>query len=301
MQRFPVVRSRLMAGQVLLALLCLALAGSSAWRLLIFPPDAWAAVGLAVLAAALFLIPAVAYRIYLLGTAYYGITNSGALQFQFGPRREIIPIEEIEEIRSGGKIPDSLRSAGPGWWGTWQGRVAVDREDPTDWIATDRGQFLLLLVSKNHRWAISPSDPAEFARQLTELSTRGSLEKVEPFSYRPSPIILDILKTRPALVSLIGGWLLIVALGAFLLAVQPIMPTDQPFRFNPSGAPDSRGDPLRLMILPFTGGAVWLLNAILGWRAWRTDQRLAAYSLWIAACAIAVGLWIAAILLMRAH
>jgi hypothetical protein len=299
MQRFPVVRSRLIAGHLLLALLCLALAGLSAYRLLAFPPDALSAAGLAILAVASFLIPSVAYRIYLLGTAYYGITPSGALRFQFGTRKEVIPIEEIEEIRSGGKIPDTFRNAGPGWLETWQGRVAVEGEDPTDWIATDRRQFLLILVSKNRRWAISPSDPAAFARRLTDLSTRGSLEKIEPVSIRPSPFILDILKTRPALGSLIGGWLLIVALGVFLLAVQPTLPTDQPFRFDPSGTPASRGDPARLLILPLTGGAVWLLNAILGWRAWRTDQRLAAYSLWIVACAIAAGLWVATLLLLR--
>lgn len=301
MQRFPVVRRRLIAGHLLLALLCLALGGLSAYRLLAFPPDALSALGLATLAVVAFLIPSVVYRIYLLGTAFYGITPAGALQFQFGTRKEMIPVEEIEEIRSGGKIPDALRKTGPGWWEAWQGRVVVDGEDPTDWIATDRGQSLLLLVSKHRRWAISPSDPAAFARRSTDLSAQGSLEKIEPISIQPSPFILDILKTRPALVSLIGGWLVIIALGVFLLAVQPVLTPNQPFRFDPAGIPASRGDPARLLILPLTGGAVWLLNAVLGWRAWRTDQRLAAYSLWIAACAIAAGLWVATLFLIQAR
>jgi hypothetical protein len=85
------------------------------------------------------------------------------------------------------------------------------------------------------------------------------------------------------------------------LAVQPVLTPDQPFRFDPAGIPASRGDPARLLILPLTGGAVWLLNAVLGWRAWRTDQRLAAYSLWIAACAIAAGLWVATLFLLQAR
>jgi hypothetical protein len=300
MQRFPVVRGRLLTGHLLLAALCFALAGVSGYCLLAFPPGLLSAAGLAVLAAVSLLIPAVVYRILLLLTAQYGITSTGALHIRFGTRSEVIPIEEIEEIRSGGKISDGLRKAGPGWLETWQGRAAAEGEEAVDWIATDRGSPLLLLVSKNRRWAISPSDPAAFARSVTDISAKGSLEKVESESTQPPPFILDILKTRFALASLAGGCFLIVALGVFLLAMLPTLPLSQPFRFNPSGLPSSLGDPTRLLILPFIGGAVWLLNAILGWRAWRTDQRLAAYALWVGASAVAGGLWVATLLLLRA-
>jgi hypothetical protein len=300
MQRFPVVRGRLLTGHFLLAGLCIALAGISLYGLLTFPPGAISAAALAVLAGVLVLAPAVAYRVYLLLTAWYEILPTGALRIRFGALREVIPLEEIEELRSGGKVSDALRKAGPGWLETWQGHVAVEGEEAVDWIATDRGQSLLLLVSKRRRWAISPSDPAGFARNVTDLSARVNLEKVEPESILPSPFILDILKTRSALVSITGGWILILALGMFLLILQPSLPVNQPFRFTPSGLPSSFGDPARLLILPFTGSAVWLLNAILGWRAWRIDQRLAAFALWIAACIVAAGLWVAAIFLLRA-
>jgi hypothetical protein len=300
MQRFPVVRGRLLTGHLLLATLCVALAGISGYCLLAFPPGAVSAAGLAALAALSVLTPAVAYRVYLLLTAHYGITPSGALRLRFGTRRDVIPLEEIEEIRSGGKISDALRKAGPGWLEMWQGQAATEGEEAVDWVATDRGPSLLLLVSRHRRWAISPSDPADFARRVTDLSARGSLEKIEPESTQPPPFILDILKTRPALASLAGGWFLVVALGVFLLALLPLLPPDQPFRFTPSGLPSSMGDPARLLILPFTGCAVWLLNAILGWRAWRTDQRQAAYALWVVACAVAAGLWAAMLLLLRA-
>jgi hypothetical protein len=300
MQRFPVVRGRLLTGHLLLAVLCVALAGVSIYCLVGFPPGPIPAAGLAVLAAVWILIPAVGYRILLLRTAFYGITPTGALHIRFGSRRDVIPLEEIEEIRSGGKISDALRKNGPGWLDTWQGMASAEGENAADWVATDRGSSLLLLVSKNHSWAISPSDPAGFARSVTDLSARGSLEKIEPQSAQPAPFILDILKTRPALASLAGGWILIATLGVFLLAILPALPPSQPFRFTPSGLPSSLGDPARLLILPFTGGAVWFLNAILGWRAWRTEQRLAALALWIAACVIAAGLWAATLLLLRA-
>ncbi len=299
MQRFPVARRRLLVGHFLLAAVTLTLVGISIYCLLAFPLGAITAAACAVLAVGAVLAPAAAYRIYLLLTAYYGITSTGALRIRFGSRRDIIPLNEIEEIRSGGKISDHLRRTGPGWLETWQGEAA-DEGETVDWIATDRGQPLLLLISKRRRFAISPSDPAGFARIVTDLSARVSLEKVELESTPPRPFILDILKTRSALASLAGGWVLILALGIFLLVLHPILPADQPFRFTPSGLPSSPGDPARLLILPITGGAIWLLNAILGWRAWRTDQRSAAYALWVTGSAVAAGLWAAIIYLIRA-
>jgi hypothetical protein len=300
MLHFPVVRGRLLIGHILLAVLCLALGGISVYLLLAPPSGMLAAAGLVILAAILILAPAAAYRIYLLLTAEYEITPAGALTIRFGARREVIPVETIEEIRSGGRISDALRKAGPGWVETWQGNATTGGEETVEWVATDRGPSLLLLISKTKRWAISPADPTGLARTVADLSARGSLEKVEAASSQPSPFILDILKTRSALVPLIGGWALLVALGALLLAIQAILPTVQTFRFTPSGLPSSPGSPSRLLILPLTGGAVWIFNAILGWRAWRTDQRLAALALWITACAAAAGLWAAALLLIRA-
>ena len=276
------------------------LAGISVYFLLTFPSGPLAAAGLVILAVALILAPAAAYRIHLLLTAVYEIAPAGALNIRFGARREVIPLETIEEIRSGGKISPALRKTGPGWLETWQGKVSAGGEEPVEWIATDRGSSLLLLISKDNRWAISPSDPAGFARAVADLSARGSLEKVEAVSAQPSPFILDILKTRSALAPLIGGEFLLVALGAIFLAVQSLLPSNQAFRFTPSGIPSSPGSPSRLLILPLTGGAVWVVNAVLGWRAWRTDQRLAAYSLWITACVVAAGLCVATVLLIRA-
>jgi hypothetical protein len=300
MQRFPVAGGRWLASNLLLAVLCLALAGISGYCLLAFPPGPVSAAGLAILAVGLVAIPAVAYRIILLLTAYYGITPAGALLFRFGSRREVIPIEEIEEIRSGGKISDALRKAGPGWLETWQGRAAAEGEEPVEWIATERGPALLLLIAKHRRWAISPSDPAGFARSVTDLSTRGSLERIEPESAQPAPFILDILKFSPALTMLAGGWVLIVSLGVFVLAVLPGLPPFSPFRFTPSGMPASMGDPARLLILPIAGGVIWILNAVLGWRAWRIGQRQAALALWAAGSAVGIGLWVAIVLLIRA-
>jgi hypothetical protein len=300
MFRFPAVRNRLLALHLLLILILGGSAGFAAWRLLAFPPDPAAAAGLIVLVADGVLLPAVLQRLVWLFTAEYRITPTGSLILRIGPRREVLPVADVEEIRSGGKIPPSLRKAAPGWLDGWQGEVPADGEDAVEWIATDRGPGLLLLVAKQRLVAVSPSDPAGFAHCVNEISTQGSLERTEPLSIRPSQTLRGILRSPPAAVLLASGLATAAGLGAFLTGIQPSLPSDQPFRFDPTGLPSGLGDPLRLLLLPAAGGAVWLINAVIGWWMWKENQRQASYALWLTALIVEVGLWVACALLLRA-
>jgi hypothetical protein len=300
MIRYAAVRIRLLIAHGIAAVLLSGVVGFAVWRLTAFPPDPVGAAGLAAGAAGLVLLPAVIYRIVLLLSAHYEITSKGGLIVNFGSRREVIPVDEIEEIRSGQMIPDAVRQAAPGWLDAWQGRVEVSGGEAVEWLATDRGPRLLLLLTKQRRLAVSPDDPAGFARRLTDLTAQTSLEKIEPLSVHPEPMLRDIINTPPAIGILGAGWAGIVALAAFLFGMQPVLPGDQPFRFDPSGLPASPGSPLRLMILPLVGGGIWLLNAFIGWRAWRKGQQPAAYALWIVSLTVAIGLWAASLLLLNA-
>jgi hypothetical protein len=290
----------LLATHILLGVFLCGLTGAAGWRLLAYPPDPVGAAALAAAVAGLFLLPAILLRIFFLFTARYEISPSGSLILRFGPWREILPIEEVEEIRSGSRIPDAVRASAPGWLEMWHGRVAAEGEAAVDWMATDRGQRLLLLVTKRRLLAISPADPAGFAKCLTELSARGSLEKIDPVSTQPTSIIVEIIKNIPAVGLLLGGSFGLTALGSFLTAIQPGLPPDQPFRFDPAGAPTSLGNPNRLLILPLAGGFLWLVNSVLGWWAWRKGQKPSAYALWAVSLFIMIGLWAAAVSLISA-
>jgi hypothetical protein len=300
MIRFPAVRNRLLVFQILTGVLLSALTGVGLWRLAAFPPDLIGAVCLAAAVVGLLLLPAVIHRSFMLFSAEYAITASGSLSLKSGSWREVIPIEEIEEIRSGGRIPESLRKAAPGWLELWHGRVDTGTGGTVDWFATDRGQRLLLLVTKRRLLAVSPADPAGFAACLTDVSGRGSLEKVDPISHQPESHLVEIIKNRPALALLAGGAAGLTALGSFLTAIQPGLPIDQPFRFDPSGAPASLGGPLRLMILPLAGGFIWMVNAIVGWWAWKKGQKPSSFTLWTTSLIVAIGLWAAAVSLLSA-
>jgi Bacterial PH domain len=299
-RNFPAVRNRLLIGHIVLALLILGISGASLYRLMGFPPDPLGAAALAGLAAGLLLLPALIYRIYLLATAGYAISAGGAIVLRLGSRKEVLPAGIVEEIRSGGSISATIRAAGPGWLDTWQGWVEPEGEDRVDWIATDRGQHLILLATKHTIFAISPADPVSFVQALTDLSARGSLEKIELESVYPAPILLDILRNRAAFTILTTGLLGSISLGAFLMCVQPYLRPDQPFNFDPHGNPASPGDPSRLLLLPLTGGIVWLMNSGIGWLVWRKNHRPAGYTLWVVSMLVSIGLWISVAILLNA-
>ena len=298
--RFPAVRTRLLATHILVGVFLCGLIGAAGWRLLAYPPDPVGAAALTTAVAGLFLLPAILLRIVFLFSAGYEISQTGSLTLRFGPWREILPIEDVEEIRSGGRIPDAIRASAPGWLEMWHGRVSAKGEAAVDWLATDRGQRLLLLVAKHRLLAISPADPAGFAKCLTDLSAHGSLEKIEPVSIQPPSILVEILKNTPAFLLLLSGSVGLTALGSFLTAIQPNLSPDQPFRFDPAGVPTSLGNPNRLLILPLAGGFLWLVNAVIGWWAWRKGQKPSAYALWAVSLIIMIGLWAAAVFLINA-
>jgi hypothetical protein len=298
--RFPVVRTRLLITHIPLGVFLCGLTGAAVWRLFAYPPDPIGAASLVAAIAGMFLLPAVLFRIVFLFNARYEISGTGSLTLRFGPWREILPIEEIDEIRSGSRIPDEIRKAAPGWLEMWHGRVAAESEAAVDWFATDRGQRLLLLVTKKRSLAVSPADPAGFATSLTDLSAHGSLERIEPVSLQPPSILMEILKDPPAVGLLFGGSIGMTALGSFLMAIQSTLPPDQHFRFDPAGVPTSPGDPGRLLSLPLAGGFVWLVNAFIGWWAWRKGQKPSAYALWAVSLVVMIGLWVAAVSLITA-
>jgi hypothetical protein len=299
--RFSPSRTRLLAAHVILDAGLLLLAGVCAFRLLLHMPDPLAAAALPGLVAALLLLPAFLQRTIFLLRARYEVTHSGALAISFGAVREILPLEEILEIRSGAGIPPEVRTAAPGWRTSWQGSSKTAEGTRVDWFATNRGAKLLLIVTASRSLAISPDRPAPFANLIAELSTRGSLEKIQTQSIRPGSAFAGIFTNRSAVILLFLSLLLYVGLGSLLIGLMPTLPMDQFLKFTPSGEPTGAGDPTRLLLLPISGGAIWLFNSLLGWQIWRRNDRTAAYALWIISLLVAFGLWIASIFLLLAR
>jgi hypothetical protein len=289
-------RTALLLRHIAAILLLIPVIALSSYRLFWFLPDGLAAVGLILLVVALIVLPAVVSRLLLLLSVRYAFTTGGAFEIRFGTRYERIPVEAVEEIRSGGKIPAGLQARAPGWWYSWSGRIFLKGlEKPIDWLATQSDEHLLLIVLKDRMLAISPADPVLFMRGFSNWATHASMDPVETVSIEPPALLMDILDHAAPTSLLLIGLAAVTGLGAFILGMQPVLPPVMPFKFSVAGAPIAPGSPMRLIILPIAGGIVWLVNTGIGWFGWRRDDRAAAYILWGSAMIVQIGLWFATI------
>jgi hypothetical protein len=266
------------------------------FRIFGYSPDGYSAIGLFLLVAGLVCIPAIVSRFVLLLSIQYALVPGGAFKIRFGTRYESIPVEEVEEILSGNRIPGVLRQNALGWWHSWSGRLMVPgMEKPVDWLATHKDDHLLLVVLRDRLLAISPADAVGFMGAFSSWATHGTIDSVQSISIEPPPLFMDIFdQTVPTL--LLGtGLLMATGLGAFLLGIQPSLPADMPFKFSVSGMPIAPGSPIRLIILPVAGGIIWFVNAVIGWVGWRRDDHLMANILWGTGLIVQIVLWFATI------
>jgi hypothetical protein len=294
--KFAPHRNALLVRHGLLLLLLLPVMALSLIRIFRFSPDVYSAVGLVLLVASLVCIPAVVSRLVLLLTIRYELKPGGAFEIRFGTRYESIPVETVDEIRTGVRIPDALRQAGLGWWHSWSGRVALAGQvKPIDWLATQKDEHLLLVVLKDRIIAISPADAVGFMSEFSRWATHGTMEPVPTISVEPPPMFMDIFDQTIPTILLGVGLLAATGLGAFVLGAQPTLPAEMAFKFSVSGAPIALGSPIRLLILPIAGGFIWFVNATLGWVGWRKNESIAAYILWGTGLLVQMMLWFATI------
>jgi hypothetical protein len=295
---FAPKRTALLIRHFLWLVLLIPVMALSLIRLVRYPPDPIGAIGLVFLVAALVILPAVISRLVLLARIGYRLAPGGGLELRFGQRFERLPIEAIEEIRSGGNIPASDRAKAPGWWDSWSGRTSTpDMEKPIDWFATTHDEHLMFIVQRDRALAISPADPTGFLRAISDWGTHGAMEKVEPVSVEPAPLFMDIFDHAAATSLIVVGLVEATFLGAFVIGIQPALPAAMAFKFSVAGSPIAPGDPFRLIILPIACGIIWVVNVGLAWIEWRQNDFVAAYILWGSAVLVGIGLWFATIVL----
>ncbi len=132
-------------------------------------------------------IPLLAYRAYALFRAQYVLDRDG-LELRWGLRDEIIPLADIEWVRSVNDLTESLH--GPPL--PLPGAILGLRRHPdlgvVEFLASAR-EDLLLVATPKRIYAISPADPAEFIRTFARAVELGSLLPAKARSLYPSFII----------------------------------------------------------------------------------------------------------------
>jgi PH (Pleckstrin Homology) domain-containing protein/uncharacterized protein DUF1648 len=242
----------------------------------------------------------VAYRGYGLARARY-VLSRNALVVEWGGRREVIPMEMIEEARAGVQVESPLRPNGVIWPGCAVGRANVPDFGDVEFLAA-AGQPGLVLVHYPGGWlAISPADPQNFLQAFAELRAEGVEDRVEPESARPGVEQWAVWRDRPALGLIALGGASVLLLVGYLLAIFPQLPPEIALHFNAQSQPDRFGPPTGLFILPVIAGLAWGLNTLGGlWLHRRENERAGAYLLFSVTVFVQALVWVAAVGLLTA-
>jgi hypothetical protein len=251
-----------------------------------------------------------AYRWWGLLTARYTVAND-ALTVAWGARREVIPLEHIEELHMAGDFPGELKPHGLNWPGCLVSRVMHEQLGAVEFLTTTADKAGMVLLGYPGGWlALSPRDPAAFIASVKEraaspLTLDAPIEvlaqRAIPQSTFPPIAQWPLWNDRAALTLIGAGALGVLALAGYLFAVMGQLPGEIALRFDAQGNPARYGPPAGLLLLPAIGAVAWALNTALGaWLHRREAQRPLAQLLW-ATTLFVVGLtWAATLGLLTA-
>lgn len=269
---------------------------------LITRPLAWPTfLALCVLLIAAPLVMWVAYRCVGLASARYQLDRN-ALAITWGERREVIPLEQLEDIHLASEFEGELRPRGLNWPGCIVSRIDHPQLGAVEFLATSAEKAGLVMLGYPGGWlAISPPDPAGFVSALQTQQAEPVDARAEAQSRWPALPGWALWQDRLALGLAVLGGLGLLALAGYLMAVIPNLPSEIALRFNAQGRPLEFGPPNHLLILPALGAAAWLLNTFLGALLYRrAADRLLTYLL-LATTIVVSGLaWAAALGLLTA-
>ena len=208
------------------------------------------------LALVLFVVEALfSYQVFLVLTTRFQLTRS-ALELQWGFRREVLPLEQVEWAHPVLDFDSPMPLPGFVLPFQYYGIRRIRGLGTVEFAATDRRNMVLIRADNRH-FVISPEDAYAFASEFEKLSALGPQEVVAPLSQTGRNLIGEILQdsmARKLFTAGIVGLLILTAVSIALSATRPTI-TWITLELVPSN---------RLLLLLLVGGLDWLLNTFLG-------------------------------------
>ena len=208
------------------------------------------------LALVLFVVVALfSYQVFLVLTTRFQLTRF-ALELQWGFRREVLPLEQVEWAHPVLDFDSPMPLPGFVLPFQYYGIRRIRGLGTVEFAATDRRNMVLIRADSRH-FVISPEDAYAFASEFEKLSALGPQEAVAPLSQTGRNLIGEILQdsmARKLFTAGIVGLLTLTAVSIALSATRPTI-TWITLELVPSN---------RLLLLLLVGGLDWLLNTFLG-------------------------------------
>ena len=222
--------------------------------------------------------PVLVYRMYALQRARYILARDG-ISIHWGLRREEIPINLVNWLGSAEQNRMDLSKPFFRLPGAVLGVQIQADGKPVEFLAA-RDTKLVMIVTPDRIFAISPANETEFLRTYRKLSEFGSLAPIQSVSDYPTFLLTRSWADRPARVLIITSAILALGLILWVSLSIPSHPMTA-LRLNADGSPVELVPGIRLLLLPVINTFFFIADLLLGLFFYRrTDTQSLGYLMW---------------------
>jgi Bacterial PH domain len=222
--------------------------------------------------------PILIYRVYALQRARYILARDGISLF-WGLRHEEIPINLVNWVGSADQNRMALSKPFFRAPGAVLGVKTQADGKPVEFLAA-RDTNLVMIVTADRIFAISPANDTEFLRTYRKLSEFGSLTPIQSISDYPTFLLARSWADRPARILLIASAILALGLIVWVSLSIPNHPMTA-LRLNADGSPVELIPGIRLLLLPVLNTFFFIADLLLGLFFYRRpDTQPLGYLMW---------------------
>lgn len=251
-----IIGAAITAWALVLAALCISVAWNAPAEFKTFL--AWFAAAVLVLLALLF-----GSWTYAVATLTYTIARD-ALVIQWGLRRVVIPIENIQRMVPGRTI-DEASVEGVNWWGLHVGVADVKRIGYTLFYSTHKSpDELLFVITEAEAYALTVLDQAAFAEAVQARASVGPVDFTVHRAVATGMAALPFWRDRVAVVAAGLAALGCAVLAGYVFGRYPSLPDVVQINYPELGGIVRIGDKSQLLRLAQVGFGITALNIVLG-------------------------------------
>jgi hypothetical protein len=223
-------------------------------------------------------IPVLLYRMYALQRARYILARDG-ISLYWGLRREEIPIDHVNWIGSAEQYKKTLAKPSMRMPGAVLGAQTQADGSLVEFLAA-RDINLVMIVTPDRTFAISPANETEFLQTYRKLAEFGSLAPIQSISVYPTFLLTRSWADRPARILLISSALLALGLIVWVSLSIPNNPQVS-LRLNSDGSPTELVAGVRLLLLPVLNTFFFITDMLMGLFFYRREEtRSLSYLMW---------------------
>jgi hypothetical protein len=223
-------------------------------------------------------LPVIIYRISALQRGRYILARDG-ISLYWGLRHEEIPINKVTWVGSTDQNRMVLTKPLIRLPGSVMGVQTQADGQPVEFIAS-RDTNLVMIVTSERIFAISPANPAEFLTTYRKLAEFGSLAPIQPASIYPTFLLSRSWADLPARILLISSAVLMLGLIIWVSLSIPNHPMTA-LRLNPDVSTVELVPGIRLLLLPVLNSFFFIADLLLGLFFYRrADTQSLGYLMW---------------------